>query len=103
MTVAEVAGLSPDYDWKQYLDGLGLGEAKTLNVASPGFVKTVNEEIETESLPALKSYLRWQALHGAAPYLSKPFEEENFDFFNRDAERAEGGAAALEALHPADG
>jgi putative endopeptidase len=83
MTVAEVAGLSPNYDWKQYLDGMGLGSATTLNVASPGFVKTVNEEIETESLPALKSYLRWQALHGAAPYLAKPFEEESFDFFNR--------------------
>jgi putative endopeptidase len=83
MTVAEVAGLSPEYDWKQYLDGLGLGGAKTLNVASPGFVKTVNEEIEAESLPALKSYLRWQALHGAAPYLSKAFEAESFNFFNR--------------------
>jgi putative endopeptidase len=83
MTVAEVAGLSPEYDWKRYLDGAGLGGAKTLNVESPGFVKTVNEEIETESLPALKSYLRWQALHDAAPYLSKPFEEESFNFFNR--------------------
>src|SRR5271154_3035138 len=38
MTVSEVSGLSPIYDWKQYLDGLGLGDAKTLNVASPGFV-----------------------------------------------------------------
>jgi putative endopeptidase len=83
MTVAEVAGLSPAYNWKQYLDGLGLGGAKTLNVESPEFVKTVNEEIETESLPALKSYLRWHTLHGAAPYLSEPFEEESFNFFNR--------------------
>jgi putative endopeptidase len=83
MTIAEVEGLSPEYHWKQYLDGLGLGEAKTLNVVSPGYVKTVNAEIETESLSALKSYLRWHALHGAAPYLSKPFEEESFDFFNR--------------------
>ncbi|HEX4650838.1 MAG TPA: M13 family metallopeptidase [Granulicella sp.] len=83
MTISEVEGLSPDYNWKQYLDGLGLGEAKTLNVVSPGFVKTVNAEIETESLPALKSYLRWHALHGAAPYLSQPFEEESFNFFNR--------------------
>jgi putative endopeptidase len=83
MTVAEVERLSPEYDWKQYLDGLGLANAKTLNVKSPGFVKTVNEEIASESLPAMKSYLRWQVLHGAAPYLAKPFEEENFAFFDR--------------------
>jgi putative endopeptidase len=83
LTIAEVEGLSPNYNWKEYLGGLGLGEAKTLNVVSPGFVKTVNAEIETESLSAWQSYLRWQALHGAAPYLAKPFEEESFDFFNR--------------------
>jgi putative endopeptidase len=83
MTIGEVEELSPDYNWKEYLDGLGLGGAKTLNVVSPGFVKTVNAEIETESLSAWRSYLRWQMLHGVAPYLSKPFEEESFDFFNR--------------------
>ena len=83
MTVTELSSLSPAYDWKQYLDGLGLDQAKTLNVASPGFVKTVNEELSSESLPTLKSYIRWHTLHGAAPYLSKPFEEENFAFFNQ--------------------
>jgi putative endopeptidase len=82
MTVAEVEGLSPEYNWQQFLTGMGVGSAKTLNVVSPEFVKTVNAEIESESLPALKSYLRWHALHNAAPYLSKPFEEENFAFFN---------------------
>jgi putative endopeptidase len=82
MTVAEVEGLSPEYNWQQFLTGMGVGSAKTLNVVSPEFVKTVNTEVESESLPALKSYLRWHALHNAAPYLSKPFEEENFAFFN---------------------
>jgi len=88
MTVAELQGLSPDYDWKRYLVGLGLygdgpGKTETLNVQSPGFIKTVNAEIEAESLPALKTYMRWQVLHRAAPYLGKSFEQENFDFFNR--------------------
>jgi putative endopeptidase len=82
MTVAEVTALSPDYDWKQYLDGVGVGRAATLNVASPGFVKAVNAEIEAEPLSAIKSYLRWHTLHGAAPYLSKEFVDENFAFFN---------------------
>jgi putative endopeptidase len=83
MTIAEVNALSPDYDWKQYLDGIGLEQAKTLNVSSPGFVKAVNDELETESIPALKSYMRWHTLHGAAPYLAKPFVDENFAFFSQ--------------------
>jgi putative endopeptidase len=83
MTIAEVSALSPDYNWKQYLDGIGLDQAKTLNVSSPGFVKTVNEEIEAESIPALKSYMAWHVLHSAAPYLAKPFVDENFAFFSQ--------------------
>jgi putative endopeptidase len=83
MTVAETETLSPEFNWTVYLDGMGLKQAKTLNVASPGFVKTMNAEIESEDIGALKSFLRWHALHQAAPYLSKPFEEESFAFFNQ--------------------
>ena len=83
MTVAEVQGLSPDFNWKQYLDGLGVGQAPTLNVSSPKFVQAVNAELEAEDLTAIKSYLRWHAVHGAAPLLSAKFADENFDFFNR--------------------
>jgi len=83
MTIAQAQALSPDFDWNAYLSGLGVGEAKTLNVSSPGFLKTVNAEIEAEPLPALQSYMRWHRLHGAAAYLSQPFVEENFNFFSR--------------------
>ena len=81
MTVTELQQLSPDFDWHVLLDGLGVGQTKTLNVSSPGFVKTVNEQLETEPLPVLKSYMRWQILHRAAPYLSKDYVDSNFEFF----------------------
>ena len=83
MTVAEVKTLSPDYDWSTYLDGVGLGAAKTLNVSSPGYVKTVQDVLSTEKPEAVKTYLRWHSIHGAAPLLSAPFVDENFAFFNR--------------------
>ena len=83
MTVAEAQTLTPDYNWKQYLDGIGVGQAPTLNVMSPDFEKTVETELDTESLEAWKSYLRWHAIHSAAPYLSQNFVETNFDFFNK--------------------
>ena len=81
MTVAEVQALSPDFDWKVYLTGIGVGSAATLNVSSPGFVKAVDAELESEPLPALHAYLRWRVLHGAAEFLSQPFVDENFNFF----------------------
>ena len=83
MTVDALQALSPDFDWHVYLNGLGVGQAKTLNVSSPGFVKAVNVELETEPLGSLQTYMRWHVLHVAAPNLSKAFSDENFNFFNR--------------------
>ena len=83
MTVAEVQQLTPDYSWTTYLDGIGMGSAGSLNVMSPDFEKTVNTELETEGLDAWKSYLRWHAVHDAAPWLSSNFEQVNFEFFNK--------------------
>ena len=83
LTVAEVQALTPDYNWKTYLGGIGLGQAPSLNVMSPDFEKTVEAEITGESLDAWKSYLRWHAVHGAAPLLSEKFVDLNFDYFNK--------------------
>jgi putative endopeptidase len=82
MTVAELEKLSPDYNWSVYLKDIDL-PAKTLNVSSPQYVTTVEYELQHGTLSAIKSYLRWHAVHGSATLLSKPFEEENFDFFNK--------------------
>jgi putative endopeptidase len=81
MTVAELQALSPEYDWKQSLDGQGLDGVATLNVSSPGFVKAVNGVIEAEPLQAIEHYERWRTLHFAAPLLSQAIAKENFDFF----------------------
>src|ERR1700733_2428117 len=81
MTLAELQALSPDYNWDAYLKGIKIGEFKTLNVATPTYFTAMNAEIESASVDSIKSYLRWHALRAAAPSLSKPFVDENFNFF----------------------
>ncbi|MDE1160384.1 MAG: M13 family metallopeptidase [Acidobacteriaceae bacterium] len=83
MTIAEAEAQSPVYNWEKFLVGINMAQAKTMNVSSPGYVTTVQQVLTTEPLPALKAYMRWHVLHGAAADLSKPFEDENFDFFHR--------------------
>ena len=83
MSVTELQKLSPNYDWTVYLDGIGLPQVKDIDVMSPGYVTTVNQVLSTQPLQAIKAYLRWHALHDAAPMLSKPFEDENFAFFQQ--------------------
>ncbi len=83
MTVTQAQLLTPEFDWHVFLTEIGIPQVKTLNVSSPNFLTTVNEEITDEPLPALKSYMRWHELHSAAPFLSKAFVDETFDFFNK--------------------
>jgi len=83
MSVADLQQMSPSYNWQVYLDGIGLPQVKNIDVSSLIYVKTANDLLNTEPLQAIKSYLRWHAVHESATLLSKPFEDENFAFFSQ--------------------
>ena len=81
MTLTEFGKLTPDFDWHAYVDGIGIRPFPKLDVMDPGFFTAMNAQIAGESLDAWKSYLRWNALHDAAPWLSDSFVNENFAFY----------------------
>jgi putative endopeptidase len=82
-SVADLEKAAPGFDWSAYFDSIGIGKFDTLNVGQPAFVETLQKQIDTESLDAWKSYLRWHVLHDAAPWLSDKYADENFDFFGK--------------------
>jgi putative endopeptidase len=84
MSLEDLGKLTPDFDWQAYLHGINMGSFATLNVMTPDFFTAMNALIDAQSLDAWKSYLRWRALHDAAPWVSQAFVDENFDFFSRD-------------------
>jgi putative endopeptidase len=84
MTLADFEKLTPDFDWQSYLHGIDIGAFQTLNVSNPQFFSTMNAQITTQSPEAWKSYLRWRALHDAARWLSDPFVQENFKFYDTE-------------------
>jgi endothelin-converting enzyme/putative endopeptidase len=83
MTVAELQGLAPAIDWARYFDVQGAPGVAKINVAQPEFMKAVQAELATAPLESLKAYLRFHLLTAAAPYLSTPFREANFDFYSK--------------------
>lgn len=83
MSVADLTALNPAIDWKAFFAARGLTNLATVNVAQPAFQKTVDSELKTEPIEALKSYLRFHLLVAAAPSLSSPFETAAFDFSSR--------------------
>ena len=83
MSSGELGKIAPDFPWQLYFTKVGLPSLASLNVASPGFFKVLNEELDKESLPDWKTYLRWHLVHADAPFLSAAFLNENFAFYGK--------------------
>jgi putative endopeptidase len=82
MSIAELTALAPSINWPEYFKVQGAPGVPRLNVSQPEFIKAVQAELANEPVDALKGYLRFHMLTSAAPYLSHPFEQANFDFFS---------------------
>jgi len=83
MTTAQLQQLSPAFTWKEYFATVGSPSFDSLDVSVPDFVKGMNQTVTGNSLGDMKTYLRWRAVHGAAPLLPKSFVDENFDFYGK--------------------
>jgi len=83
MTVKELQALSPDFSWEQYFAASGAPTFDALDVSVPDFVKGLNQEVSTESLADLKTYLEWHVLHLSAAFLPQTFVDENFSFYGK--------------------
>jgi putative endopeptidase len=81
--IAKLEELTPTFDWPVYWKAIQIGHFDTLNVATPGFFKALNDEIQTEPVDAWKAYFRWHTIHGSASNLPKAFFDENFAFFGK--------------------
>ncbi|HLW23062.1 MAG TPA: M13 family metallopeptidase, partial [Steroidobacteraceae bacterium] len=79
--IADLEHLTPGFDWRPYLaDSRFSGKIDYLIVQQPSYLKGLDHLIASTPLPVWRSYFRWQVLASAAPYLSKPFVDEQFAF-----------------------
>jgi putative endopeptidase len=83
MTSGELEKIAPEFQWPVYFAKVGMPSLASLNVASPGFFKAMNETLAKESLADWKTYLRWHLVHADAPHLSAAFLNENFAFYGK--------------------
>jgi len=83
MGAAELSKLTPNFSWSSYFKAIGAPEKTAVNVQQPKFFQTFSRQLTAEPLSTWKTYLKWQLLSAAAPYLSKAFVDEDFDFNER--------------------
>jgi putative endopeptidase len=81
MSLAQVRQLTPSIDWDVYLKATKAPASDHYIVTSPDFFRAEEKLINDHPLDHWKVYLRWHLIHSSAPYLTKAFVDENFDFF----------------------
>lgn len=79
-TLAELAVLTPHFDWKHYFRDLGAQRVPAVDVQNPGFMQAVDSLLVAVPLDDWKAYLRWKTVKSAAGSLSSTFVNENFAF-----------------------
>lgn len=82
MTLAQFQKLAPSFDWQRYLTLVHAPAQQAYLVTSPDFFRGLEQVIQQHPVAHWKAYLRWHLAHNSAPYLSRAFVAENFDFFS---------------------
>ncbi len=79
MPLADVATLTPSFDWKAFVKAMNLPD-HPVNVHQPEFMKQLEHELTDTSIADWQVYLQWHVLASASAMLSRPFADEDFAF-----------------------
>ncbi len=83
LTVPALGEIAPGIDWPGWFKRVGAGAVEEVIVRQPDFFKGVSSLLDEVSLSDWKEWLKWRVLATAAPFLSKPFADEDFNFSGR--------------------
>lgn len=79
-TVADFSKTTPALNWTQQLNQLGAKNQDTLLVSNPKFFRSVDSLLTATPVNDWKTYMKWNIVSDAAPYLSSQFVNQNFEF-----------------------
>ncbi|MGI9091593.1 MAG: M13 family metallopeptidase [Gemmatimonadaceae bacterium] len=80
MTAAELAALSPAFDWNAELAASGLGKATEVIVRQPDYVRALDSIVAAIPVSTWREYLTFKLLDAYANELPAAFQQARFDF-----------------------
>jgi putative endopeptidase len=80
LSLSELNQKTPGLEWKSILAALKVKGEDTILVNNPKFFEAISGLLKTIPVNDWKTYLQWNILKGAAPYLSSPFADANFTY-----------------------
>jgi putative endopeptidase len=85
LTVDELKGLCPEFDWEAFVRNLGGSESTIAEVCvrQPSYLEHLSSALADVPIEHWRTWLAIRVIRTAAPYLPAEFVETNFDFYGR--------------------
>ncbi len=75
----DLSAITPNIDWAGQMEEMHIMRADSVVVNNPAFLRTLDSMLTAVSLHDWKSYLKWTVIRSAAPNLSSPFVNADFE------------------------
>ncbi len=83
MSLAQIKKLAPGFNWDPLLAEAGLGGVEKFVVEQTTAITDAGALTKSVPLDTWKDYLKFHFISDSAPYLTKPFDEANFEMFGK--------------------
>ncbi|MGH8158360.1 MAG: M13 family metallopeptidase [Rhodanobacter sp.] len=80
VSIADADKVTPGFDWAAFFKAQGAGVKDGFSLSQPKFFAEVQRMLGDVPLVEWQAYFRYHAIANAAPYLSAPFQQEDFAF-----------------------
>jgi putative endopeptidase len=81
--IKDLHSVAPETNWPKYIAVMGVRHVDSVIVGQPEFYKALDNIIAATPVDVLKDYLTFHLVSDYSPYLSKPFADARFDFYDR--------------------
>ncbi|MFK2903563.1 peptidase [Dyella ginsengisoli] len=83
VSVAEADKITPHFDWNAFFKAQGVTVDKGFSLSQPKFFAEFDQLLAKAPLDEWKAYLKARMISSAAPALSEPFVDAQFDFYGK--------------------
>ncbi|HEY8327997.1 MAG TPA: M13 family metallopeptidase [Rhodanobacter sp.] len=80
VSIADADKVTPDFDWAAFFKAQKADVQDGFSLSQPKFFAEAQKMLHDVPLAQWQAYLRYHAIANAAPYLSTPFQQEDFAF-----------------------
>jgi putative endopeptidase len=82
MTYKQLNESTPDIDWKNFMNGMGLQNVDSVIVGQPEFLKSLDGYLKSYSIDNWKNYLKYHLIRSLSGYVDDKTYNEFFNFYS---------------------